>query len=733
MSEELKERVDSKADTEPVENKDDEDSSDSDSFSYSGSSSTDELQASSAAEDSDKCAELGGEFTKIEEAHLKKSPSVVKQHNQIRRWEENEGAKLSGKFDTNNSGKRTQDTEAATSPISFAESNTTEGSGLSVHRTENEDDEKNPIVMPFKQRDKAKSVLISYKFNLGGDDDDLDEPDIKVGAIKRAVTEAARPRKTIETKKVKKIKSNQNVYINKYMLQERIGRGSSGTVRKCKDITTGQTLAMKILNKVNLSAQLRFERTEDNAIRRSSALDDVWDEIAIMKKLSHKNIVNLVEVLDSEKMVYLVLEYLPDGSIAHSSPRIKKIGDTHQNKFRKYVRDMVEGLSYLHSQRICHSDIKPENILIGNDDILKLADFGLSKFLIQGQSRCVFDKKEGTPAFQAPECLNDSDDYKFSLFPTDIWALGVTIYQLKYGVLPFFSRNDEELTKKIKEDPIELPKDEDENLVDLLRKMLAKDPKKRITVEQLCSHPWITNNGMLSELQSNFEILRVTADQRSQAIGKAVDLNERDPETSPEPQIRNRRHTTVAEKQSKRLIEIPRNQKLDTNKVTDLANTEEGNEEDEKDKVGNDEKVTLKPSFLKRIKSAPQRAQRALKFRRQGSKKKLQASAKVQAAAITSINKDVNFSQNKQKNDKLSSKKKKRVTFSPPLPRKGSKSTWRGTDSLGLDEVKEDGERSPYLNSSNKKPKRVTFSTITFDPNSPTERTGKLSPLEETS
>merc|ERR1719285_357519 len=151
--------------------------------------------------------------------------------------------------------------EAATSPTSLVESKTTEGSVLSVHRTENEDD-----------------------------DNELNEPDIKVGMIKRAVTEAAKPRKTFETKRVKKIISNQKLYINKYMLQERIGRGSSGTVRKCKDITTGQTFAMKVLNKMNLSAQLRFERTEDNAIRRSSALDDVWDEIAIMKVLNKMNL-----------------------------------------------------------------------------------------------------------------------------------------------------------------------------------------------------------------------------------------------------------------------------------------------------------------------------------------------------------------------------------------------------------------------------------------------------------
>jgi len=743
MSEELKERVDSKSDTEPVENGDNEDSdSNSESTSYSGSSSTDELQASSAAEKSDKCEELGGEFTKMDERLLTKSPSVVKQHQAIRRWER----KASEQLGTKNSGLQGHEKEAATPPMCPVESQTTEGSGRSLHRTENEDDEKNASRRALTERD---SSLINYKFNLGRNDDDLDEPDFTLGSMRRAFTEAAKPRKTIDTRRVKKTISNQNTYINQYMLLERIGRGSSGTVRKCKDITTGRTFAMKVLNKMNLRAQLRFERTEDNAIRRSSALDDVEAEIAIMKKLSHKNIVNLVEVLDSDKMVYLVLEYLPDGSIAHSSPVIKKIEDDDQKKFRHYVRDMVEGLAYLHSQRICHSDIKPENILIakaGNDHILKLADFGLSKFLMQGQSRCVFDKKEGTPAFQAPECLNDSDDYKFSLFPTDVWALGVTIYQLKYGKLPFFSLNDEELTKKIKEDKIELPEDEDEHLKDLLLNMLAKDPAKRIGITELCSHPWITNDGTLSELKTNFTIAHVTASERSQAIGSVIDFKNRDTETSSEPQSRNRRHTTVTvcKNESKPSTEIPSNQKLDTNEGTNLANKKEGNKEDEKDEVSTEGKI-LKPSLLHRIKSAPM----GRLFRRQGSKKKFPPSAKIQASAIPPINKDVNLSQNKQKIDKSYSKKKKRVTFSPPLPRKGSKLIWRSANSIGRNDEKEDAQRSNSLIGScaspdsvsestsqgfkvsrgkkNKKANRVTFnSTVqTFDPNSPPERTGK--------
>jgi len=83
------------------------------------------------------------------------------------------------------------------------------------------------------------------------------------------------------------------------------------------------------------------------------------------------------------------------------------------------MRDIVSGLAYLHSQRICHSDIKPENILIGDNDLLKLADFGISRFLDFGESKRVFKEKEGTLAYQAPECLLEHDN-EFSLYPTDI-------------------------------------------------------------------------------------------------------------------------------------------------------------------------------------------------------------------------------------------------------------------------------------------------------------------------
>jgi len=334
------------------------------------------------------------------------------------------------------------------------------------------------------------------------------------------------------TLSVKRIISNsQNMYINKYLVQERIGRGTFGIVRKCKDITTGNTYAMKILKKVNLRHQLRFKKIDSNVIARCSALDDVEKEIAIMKKLQHRNVVQLVEVINSTDVLYLIMEWMPDGSIAKGDARISKLErEDPEHKYhdrevlRLYMRDMVAGLSYLHSQRICHSDIKPENILIGRDGVLKLGDFGLSQMLLEGQSLKIFNEKDGTPAFQAPECLSDSET-KFSLFPTDVWALGVTLYQLKYGILPFYNENPQKLVDNIIHKDVKIPLRENKDLADIIRGMLKKDPAERLTVQQLCVHPWITDKGKYPQLIYTYDRAIITASDHSNAVGKYVDLH----------------------------------------------------------------------------------------------------------------------------------------------------------------------------------------------------------------
>merc|ERR1719320_720332 len=347
-----------------------------------------------------------------------------------------------------------------------------------------------------------------------------------------SISNRARRSHTRMTNSVRRISTNRNhMYINKYLLKERIGVGSFGTVRKCQDITTGKLYAMKIIDKENLRSQFKFRKTKNNSVRCSTALDNVEQEIAIMKKLHHENVVSLIEVIDLENAVYLIMEYMPFGSIAKGSETIPKLerDDIEYKENDKYVlklymRDIVSGLAYLHSQRICHSDIKPENILIGNDGVLKLCDFGLSKFLRKGESSRVFEAKDGTLPFQAPECLSESEDSKFSLYPTDIWALGVTLYQLKYGYLPFFSEDEEILMEKILKDPVIIPDLEDKDFSQMIKAMLNKDPAKRITVEELCKHPWITDQGKLPDLVYNYDREVVSPHDREHAFAEYHDL-----------------------------------------------------------------------------------------------------------------------------------------------------------------------------------------------------------------
>jgi len=237
----------------------------------------------------------------------------------------------------------------------------------------------------------------------------------------------------------------------------------------------------------------------------------------------------LLEVINAEDALYLILEYMPFGSIAKSSEKIPKVErDEHKEHDRQvlrlWMRDMVSGLAYLHSQRICHSDIKPENILVGEDGVLKLADFGLSRLLIQGQSSAYFDQKDGTLAFQAPECLDENIERKFSMFPTDIWALGVTLYQLKYGHLPFHGEDDHKLTWQIKNGSVEIPESEDEDFKKMITAMLEKNPAKRMTVKELCRDAWITDGGNLDDLVSSYDCERVSSEDLENALEQYRDL-----------------------------------------------------------------------------------------------------------------------------------------------------------------------------------------------------------------
>ncbi|KFA63493.1 hypothetical protein S40285_00313 [Stachybotrys chlorohalonatus IBT 40285] len=309
--------------------------------------------------------------------------------------------------------------------------------------------------------------------------------------------------------------------INQYTIQEEIGRGSYGAVHLATD-QYGFEYAVKEFSKTRLR-----KRAQTNILRQgphrqpqpssiSSSLDPptAWkkpqmgslrarensdalylirEEIAIMKKLSHPNLVQLIEVLDDpeEDSLYMVLEMCKKGVVM-------KVGLGHQatpyneNDCRCLFRDLMLGIEYLHAQGVIHRDIKPDNLLLSEDNVLKIVDFGVSE-MFEKPDDMKIAKSAGSPAFFPPELCGKHGEV--SGRAVDIWSMGVSLFCLRYGKLPFNRDGMMQIYEAIKHDELQLPDDENPDLKDLLRRLLDKDPRSRIQMPELREHPWVTDGG----------------------------------------------------------------------------------------------------------------------------------------------------------------------------------------------------------------------------------------------
>nr|KJB21766.1 hypothetical protein B456_004G013200 [Gossypium raimondii] len=238
---------------------------------------------------------------------------------------------------------------------------------------------------------------------------------------------------------------NGNKMINEYVREYKIGSGSYGKVVLYRNSIDGKHYAIKAFHKSQLS-KLRVALTE-------TALTDVLREILIMKVLEHPNIVNLIEVIDDPSMdqFYMVLEYVESKWVCDGSGPPGGIGE---DTARKYVRDIVSGLMYLHD----HND---------NDELRRTP---------------------GTPVFTAPECCLGSVYHGKA---ADTWAVGVTLYCMVLGKYPFLGETLQDTYEKIVNNPLILPNDMNSELRSLLEGLLCKDPKERMTLNDVAKHPWV--------------------------------------------------------------------------------------------------------------------------------------------------------------------------------------------------------------------------------------------------
>ncbi|XP_072979186.1 serine/threonine-protein kinase GRIK1-like [Typha angustifolia] len=270
---------------------------------------------------------------------------------------------------------------------------------------------------------------------------------------------------------------NGNKMINEYVRLYKIGSGSYGKVVLYQSVKDGKQYAIKVFHKPYL-LKLRVGPSE-------TAMTDVLREVSIMKMLDHPNIVNLVEVIDdpSADNFYMVLEYVEGKWVCEGSGPTGGLGE---NTSRRYLRDIVAGLMYLHSHNIIHGDIKPDNLLVTSSGMVKIGDFSVSQVFEDDND--VLRRSPGTPVFTAPECCLGLTYHGRA---ADTWALGVTLHCMVLGQYPFLGDTLHDTYDKIVKKPLLIPDDVTPQLKDLLEGLLCKDPQNRITLQAVAKHPWV--------------------------------------------------------------------------------------------------------------------------------------------------------------------------------------------------------------------------------------------------
>ncbi|KAJ4726017.1 Protein kinase [Melia azedarach] len=270
---------------------------------------------------------------------------------------------------------------------------------------------------------------------------------------------------------------NGTKMINEYVHERKIGAGSYGKVVLYRSSLDGKHYAIKAFHKSHL-LKLRVAPSE-------TAMTDVLREVLIMKMLDHPNIVNLIEVIDdpSSDHFYMVLEYVEGKWDSDESGQPGAIGESTA---RKYLRDIVSGLMYLHAHNVVHGDIKPDNLLVTRTETVKIGDFSVSQVFEDDNDE--LRRSPGTPVFTAPECCLG---LTYRGRAADTWAVGITLYYMILGQYPFLGETLQDTYDKIVNNSLILPDDMNPLLRNLLEGLLCKDPTQRMTLNDVAQHTWV--------------------------------------------------------------------------------------------------------------------------------------------------------------------------------------------------------------------------------------------------
>ncbi|XP_015280868.1 PREDICTED: serine/threonine-protein kinase MARK1 isoform X3 [Gekko japonicus] len=270
-------------------------------------------------------------------------------------------------------------------------------------------------------------------------------------------------------------------HIGNYRLLKTIGKGNFAKVKLARHVLTGREVAVKIIDKTQLNP---------------TSLQKLFREVRIMKILNHPNIVKLFEVIETEKTLYLVMEYASGGEVfdylvAH--------GRMKEKEARAKFRQIVSAVQYCHQKCIVHRDLKAENLLLDGDMNIKIADFGFSNEFTIGNKLDTFC---GSPPYAAPELFQGK---KYDGPEVDVWSLGVILYTLVSGSLPFDGQNLKELRERVLRGKYRIPFYMSTDCENLLKKLLVLNPIKRGSLEQIMKDRWMNVGHEEEELKPYIE------------------------------------------------------------------------------------------------------------------------------------------------------------------------------------------------------------------------------------
>ncbi|CAH8497932.1 unnamed protein product [Schistosoma rodhaini] len=255
--------------------------------------------------------------------------------------------------------------------------------------------------------------------------------------------------------------------VGKYKLIRTLGRGNFAKVKLAQHVSTGREVAVKVIDKTQLN---------------QASLKKLFREVNIMKMLNHPNIVRLYEVIESERHVYLVMEYAENGEVFD---HLVAHGRMKEREARAAFRQIVSAVEYCHQKKIVHRDLKAENLLFDGYYNIKLADFGFSN-LFDGSKK--LDTFCGSPPYAAPELFQGR---KYDGPEVDVWSLGVILYTLVSGSLPFDAQHLKDLQERVLRGKYRVPFYMSTDCEALLRKLLVLNPAKRMTLRNVMSDKWL--------------------------------------------------------------------------------------------------------------------------------------------------------------------------------------------------------------------------------------------------